>query len=272
MHFYGDQDVARHYAQRVLEHPLTINHTARNSGFQFDQRVAALTVMSRVLWMQGLPEQALQHANDAVEEALSIDHALSLCYAIANGAAPVAFWSGDKIRARNWTALLRQRSDERSLYFWQAFADVFQLIISLEDGVDTSHAALSSPAVGTLLRETLCTVRPEFADDVLIARAQRGESGWCTAELLRVTGERNWADGDVTSAESNFLRGIEVSRQQQALSWELRCCMSLARLWHQAGATTRARDTLGAVLQRFHDGFETQDLRAARELMLCGLK
>ncbi len=270
MHFHGDQGVARHHAQRVLEHPLTINHTARNSGFQFDQRVAALTVMSRVLWMQGLPDQALRHADDAVEEALSIDHALSLCYAIANGAAPVAFWSGDKARTRSWTALLRQRADERSLYFWQAFADVFQLMIHLEDGVETSHAVLSSPAVSTLLRETLCTVRPEFADETLFARAQRGESGWCTAELLRLAGERSREAGDVAAAESSFLRGIEVARQQQALSWELRCSMSLACLWQKGGERAKARQAraaLGAVLQRFQEGFDTQDLRAARALL-----
>jgi predicted ATPase/DNA-binding winged helix-turn-helix (wHTH) protein len=272
MHFHGDQGVARHHAQRVLEHPLTINHTARNSGFQFDQRVAALTVMSRVLWMQGLPEQALRHADEAVEEALSIDHALSLCYAIANGAAPVAFWSGDRIRTRNWTTLLRQRADERSLYFWQAFADVFQLMIHREDGVETSHAILSSPAVGTLLRETLCTVRPEFADEALFARAKSGASGWCTAELLRVAGERSLAVGDLATAESHFLSGIEVSRQQQALSWELRCSTSLARAWHQGGAPAKARDMLAGVLQRFQEGFDTQDLCAARALVQGGLE
>lgn len=267
LHFHGDQGAARRHARRVIEHPLTINHTARNSGFQFDQRVAALTVMARVLWVQGFPDQALQHASDAVEEALGIDHALSLCYAIANGAAPVAFWSGARERARAWTTMLQQRADERSLYFWQAFAGGYQYLIDLEDGRVPNAAALTNPAVGTLLRETLCTVRPALIDDGLIERARRGESGWCTAELLRIDGDRHAALGDWRAAQVGYRRGIEVARHQQALAWELRCQASLVRLRQPNAQAQRAVDGLHEVLRRFSEGFETQDLRSARALL-----
>jgi len=267
LHFYGDQVVARVHAQRVLDHPLTINNAANNTGFQFDQRVAALTVMSRVLWIQGFPDQALRNAHEAVEEALGIDHALSLCYAIANGAAPVAFWAGADEKARAWTRLLQQRADERSLYFWRAFAGAYQYLIDLEDGRPPQAAALSNPAVGNLLRETLCTVRPALIDDGLIERARRGESGWCTAELLRIDGDRHAALGDGRAAHASYLRGIEVAQHQQALSWELRCQMSLVRLSQPSAQAERARAGLRDVLQRFSEGFETRDLRLAHALL-----
>ena len=123
---------AKRYALRVLEQPLAIEGTTRSSGFHFDQRVAGLTVMARVLWLEGRPDQALERAAEAVREALSIDHALSLCYAIAMGAAPVAFWCGDLARAREWTDLLKHTAHERSLHFWQAFGEGYQHLLEFE--------------------------------------------------------------------------------------------------------------------------------------------
>jgi predicted ATPase/DNA-binding winged helix-turn-helix (wHTH) protein len=268
LHYYGDQARALAYAQQVLEHPLTINHTARNSGFQFDQRVAALTVLSRVLWLQGLPEQALQRAHDAVEEALAIGHALSLCYAIANGAGPVAFWAGDITMARRYTGLLQQRADERSLYFWQAFAAGFQLLLQLHDGgrADAAHAAMLHPAMGALLRETMVTVQPCLADEAVLARGASGDAGWCSAELLRVQAERALEAGQAADAEAGFERGIVVAREQQALSWELRCSTSLASLWASRGERQRAQALLSGVLARFTEGQGTADLQRAAAL------
>lgn len=265
LHFYGDQGRARLYAERMLEHPVEINLTARNSGFQFDRRVAALTVLARILWLQGYPDQALQRAQEAVDQALSTGHALSLCYAIANGAAPVAFWAGDIAAARRYTDLLQQRADERSLYFWQAFAAGYQLLLELIDAERKipSRSALLHPAMGTLLRETLCTVQPCLAEDTLLARGPSGDAGWCMAELLRVHGEQHLVGGAIEDAEALFQRGIEVAVQQQALSWELRCSTSLACSWAERGEVERARMLLTGVLDRFSEGASSADLKRA---------
>lgn len=269
LHYHGEQARARMHAERVLQHPLTINHTARNSGFQFDQRVAALTVMARILWCQGFADQALRRAQEAVDEALAIDHALSLCYAVANGCAPVAFWVGDLAAARRYTDLLQQRADERSLYFWQAFASAYRLLLDLQDGQTDppSLSALQHPAMGTLLRETLCTVQPSLADEALLARGLRNEAGWCTPELLRLQGEREQAAGRSAAAQALFERGIVLAAQQQALGWELRCTTSLARSLEQAGERTLAHQRLQRVLCRFSEGALSADLRQASELI-----
>jgi predicted ATPase/DNA-binding winged helix-turn-helix (wHTH) protein len=269
LHFYGDQGRARVHAERVLDHPVATNHTARNSGFQFDRRVAALAVMARILWLQGYPDQALQRAQEAVDEALATGHALSLCYAIANGSAPVAFWAGDIAEARRYTALLQQRADERSLYFWQAFAAGYRLLLELIDAdcKMPSRGALLHPAMGTLLRETLCTVQPSLAEDTLLARGPSGDGGWCRAELLRVQGERRLAVGEVAEAEVLFARGIEVAVQQQALSWELRCSTSLAHSWAGRGQVAQAHTLLAGVLGRFTEGAGSADLQKAAALI-----
>ena len=269
LHFHGDQGQARVVAERLLEHPGATNHTARNSGFQFDRRVAALTVMSRILWLQGYPDQALRRAQEAADEALSTGHALSVCYAIANGSAPVAFWAGDITAARRYTALLQQRADERSLYFWQAFAAGYRLLLELIDAEREmpSRSALLHPAMGTLLRETLCTVQPSLADDTLLARGPSGDAGWCMAELLRLQGEQRLASGAVTEAEALFQRGIEVAARQQALSWELRCSTSLARSWADRGQIAQAHTLLASVHGRFSEGAGSADLQRAAALI-----
>lgn len=270
LHFHGEQLRARSYAERVLEHPLTINHTARHSGFQFDQRVAALTVMARIAWVQGQPDRSLGLAREAVDEALAIDHSLSLCYAIANGAAPVAFWTGDIDLARHLTGLLQQRADERSLHFWQAFAGAYRLLLDLHDQGDEgpTREALRRPGVAFLLRETLATVKPCLFDEELRERALAGRSGWCLPEMLRLEAEcRQQAGAELAQVQSLLEQAMATARHQGALSWQLRCATSLASLHQRAGRTEQAAETLAHSLSLFVEGRETADHQAAWRLL-----
>ena len=68
-------------------------------------------------------------------------------------------------------------------------------------------------------------------------------------------------------AEVCFLKAIEIARQQQAKSLELRAATSLARLWQQQGKQDSARDTLSTVYNWFTEGFATADLQEAKTLL-----
>jgi predicted ATPase len=70
-----------------------------------------------------------------------------------------------------------------------------------------------------------------------------------------------------TEAEACFLKAIEISRQQQAKSLELRATMSLARLWQQQGRRHEARGMLSEVYNWFTEGFDTKDLQEAQALL-----
>jgi hypothetical protein len=72
-----------------------------------------------------------------------------------------------------------------------------------------------------------------------------------------------------TEAEACFLKALEVSRQQQARSLELRAAMSLARLWRDQGKTEEARDILEAVYGWFSEDFDTPDLQEAEALLIA---
>jgi predicted ATPase len=109
----------------------------------------------------------------------------------------------------------------------------------------------------------------ETLDDAL-ERCERYEERWYIAELLRVKGElelQRHSAAASSSAEDSFLQSIDWARRQGALSWELRAAMSLARLRRQQNRTTEARELLASVCNRFAEGFETADFRAANALL-----
>ena len=99
------------------------------------------------------------------------------------------------------------------------------------------------------------------------ARSDSDEERWFVAELLRIKGElvvREGAPQAAMAAEQHFLWSLDWARRQGALSWELRTSTSLARLQHDQGRTAEARTLLQSVYDRFSEGFETGDLKAAK--------
>jgi predicted ATPase len=68
-------------------------------------------------------------------------------------------------------------------------------------------------------------------------------------------------------AEAYLQKALEIARQQEAKSLELRAVMSLGQLWQAQGKTTQARQVLTAVYSWFTEGFDTRDMREARVLL-----
>ena len=89
------------------------------------------------------------------------------------------------------------------------------------------------------------------------------------AELHRLKGElllaRDPSDG--ARAERCFRSAIDIAREQQARSWELRAATSLARLARGTKRKEDARTILTATYGWFTEGFDTRDLKDARVLL-----
>jgi predicted ATPase len=106
--------------------------------------------------------------------------------------------------------------------------------------------------------------------DEALARSERSEERWCVAELLRIKGELvilQGASGANRAAEEHFRQSLDWSRQQEVLSWELRTTTSFARLLRDQRRIGEARTLLESVYNRFSEGFETADLRTAKQLL-----
>jgi predicted ATPase len=90
------------------------------------------------------------------------------------------------------------------------------------------------------------------------------------AELYRLQGERLVAragTGDAEAAAGCFQRSLEIAREQEALSLELRTALSLARHDQRRGRHDAGRDLVGSIYARFAEGFDTPDLREAKALL-----
>jgi predicted ATPase len=86
-------------------------------------------------------------------------------------------------------------------------------------------------------------------------------------ELLRLRGEFLARAGDEHAAEERFLHSIELAEGQSALSWRLRTATSLARLRFRQGRREEAQRSLAETYSRFSEGFDTDDLKAAKRML-----
>ncbi|HJZ16823.1 MAG TPA: hypothetical protein VJ251_15375, partial [Stellaceae bacterium] len=103
-----------------------------------------------------------------------------------------------------------------------------------------------------------------------LARSERNEERWVVAELLRIKGELLLLQGGsraAAAAEDHYQQGLDWARRQGALSWELRAATSLARLLRDQHRSTEAIALLAPIYNRFTEGFETADLKAAKALI-----
>ena len=106
--------------------------------------------------------------------------------------------------------------------------------------------------------------------DQMVAFCKARDEGWYLAELLRIKAElllKYDEQSAWTDAEALLLRSRDEANRQGALAWELRAVTSFARLWISWERRTEAIALLQSVYDRFTEGFETTDLRAARAVM-----
>ena len=105
------------------------------------------------------------------------------------------------------------------------------------------------------------------AVDQALGQSESSEERWCIAELLRVKGELALLGNSPYAAADHFRRVVDWARRQGALSWELRAATSLARMWRDQARIREARELLGSTYDRFTEGFETADLKTAKQLL-----
>jgi predicted ATPase len=68
-------------------------------------------------------------------------------------------------------------------------------------------------------------------------------------------------------SEASVEQALQIAREQQAKSLELRAATSLARLWGEQSRRAEARNLLAPVYGWFTEGFDTADLKNAKALL-----
>ena len=239
---------------------------------------------SRDLFILGYPAQALARSREALSEARkSGPH--SLAFAL-NLAAELHRYLGDERTAHESTEALASLASERGFLLWSAQA-VFlrgQALVAegeVEEGiVELRRGAASVEMTGAVAGIWKLSLAEAYAklgrlEEGIAAIAEEMElmekTGlrFLEAELYRVKGELVLlqAPEEVSTAESALRQAVASARRQGAKSWELRATLSLARLLKAQGKRDEARAMLGEIYGWFTEGFDTADLKTARELL-----
>ncbi|WP_371365560.1 winged helix-turn-helix domain-containing protein [Pseudomonas sp. QL9] len=263
LHFSGRQTQAQSLAEEVLatlERENRANRFALCMGVQYEQRVASLTVLARILWLRGYPEQAERRVQQALDLAFQLEHTPSISYSLATAGCVIAHYNGEYEKA---ASRLRQLFEAASRHSIPLFADWAQHYAGVMRC--TGLPLPTTPASG-LVRDIVMTLGG--SQELASQRAGSSATGWCAPEWLRIEAcqllERGSEGGE---AESLLSRALELARRSGALAWELRCATTLARLWRDQGLVAPAREMLASVYARFEEGFATPDLKAARECL-----
>ena len=285
-HYLGDQTNAWRYIERILSAEVDQQGRAPLIRFWFDQKVAGRVVLARALWLRGFADQAWGTVRNAVADAEALADPATLCYALSHGGCLVALWVGNLAAAERYAELLLDHSRKHGFAVWNDFASRLKGVVlvkagDLDGGSPLLRAGLheiTEPNADLWFLTGLGQMAEalgqagRFAEG--IATVERGldrsQRGWLAPELLRIKGELlllQGTAGTTEAVEDVFRQALDGARQQETLSWELRAATSLARLLRNRGRPSDAMAVLQPAYDRFTEGFDTADLKAARTLL-----
>lgn len=285
--FSGDPIQGLEYLQKDVSN---YDHTFHGShGFEFgvNPGVSCRSATALCLWMLGFPDQALKLADDAISLANKLNHPYSMAYALFHTGL-FHLWRGEMDIVGERARATQEIAEKHEFPIWSAVSICLRGAAlagkgETENGLEkfkkgiTMYNELSTPPVFWPL---LLLVQ----SGILIQSGQPKESIILIDEALKVLGEDREnpllaevyrLKGDVlllissdnhTTAESLFIKALDIARKQQTLMFELKASISLTRLWQQQGKT-EGQQILKDTYNKFTEGFTTVDLIEAQKLL-----
>jgi predicted ATPase len=261
----------------------------RDSVFRYgdDEGVLCHSSAAWTLWYLGYPDQALARSQAAVTLAQQVAHPFSVVYALGLAALFHSFYHGVHAVHERADAAIRLAT-EQGFPFWIAPSTMLhgwalahqgraqEGLEQLTHGLSAFRAAggeIMRPYYLALLAEAQGTRgAPETGLTALteaLALVETTGERWHEPELHRLKGALllQQSANNHTEAETCFQHALDLARNQQAKSFELRTATSLARLWQQQGKRQDAHALLAPVYGWFTEGFDTADLQDAKALL-----
>jgi class 3 adenylate cyclase/predicted ATPase len=262
-------------------------HRPLVTRFGQDLQLSALCYRCISFWALGYPEAALVDASQALKDARDIGQAATLMFALhlttlthifcGNYEVATAQCNEFIVLANEKDALLRKAQAMSHqgcvLALTGQASDAIHTITCGITAIQGMEATIWMPFYLTCLARAHAELgqfdhawqRVAEARNIVETTKER----WCEADLYRLAGELALMSpqADAAKAEAHFERALDVAREQQARSWELRTAMSMARLWRDQRKHQQAHDLLAPVYGWFTEGFDTLDLKEAKALL-----
>ena len=281
-HLLGYQADARHQLEAALTQPPESHVDSARLGLDHHHDRTRIA-LARTLWLHGYPDQALRLAKQAAQETKGHPVTISI---VLTWAIFVFHWAGDLASAETYIERAIAHSATHSLLPFQtaAFGLKGELLIKqgdVDSGMDLVRTSLEAlradryemytAALGGALAAGLASVgqfdQALTTINEIITEVQPNGDLFNLPELLRLRGSFLDRIADVEGADRCFLQSLELARRQAAPSWQLRTSIDLARLRLRQDRRTEAYELLAAAYARFSEGFDTDDLKAAKRLL-----
>jgi predicted ATPase len=286
-YFVGNQRAAEANCEALLALPSVPPASATYFGFDSHTQTRIRCALAAIRWFRGFADQAAQLARKTIEQQATVEHpaTFSTCL-IFSGFMFVRI--GNVAVAHDLIERLIAHTDKHSLGPYHGvglglrgtlaiqFGEAEAGVQVLRHAIDSMHAEryeLHSPTfLGTLAEGLAKTGHSDaalIAVDDAIARVESNGQVFNLPDLLRIKGTilMSAPRADLPRVNELFLRSLEMARQQYALAWELRTATSLARLRLAQNRHDDAFAVLAPVYDQFTEGFESFDLKAARQLL-----
>ncbi|SDN12812.1 winged helix-turn-helix domain-containing protein [Afipia sp. GAS231] len=253
--------------------------------FGYDRKVDALMILSSVAWLRGSPDHARRLNQMSLAEARQLGHAVPLCVALA-GTSFNAYLADADDRTEALVNELVEHAGKYGVESYHGFGLALQALGRVRQGDTETAAELLYSGLEKLSAARYGVFHPilqaEFARCVAVAGRPRqamavferakinldDENQLHAPELLRIRGELALSSNEgLAVGRAYFLRAIEISDRQGSLSWTLRAATSLAIAEKSLGRKEAAWRTLQATHAKFREGFETPDLRLAKQVL-----
>jgi len=286
LYWMGDLEKALSHLRKSTSLYSPAQHRVLTWMYGHEPGMYAEVFLAFTLWLLGYPEQALAHTKEFLRLGLEASHAQSKAFALSC-AATIYQGDGDSVRVIELADQGLAFSAEQGLPFWRGIMTVTRGWAKAEQGkaiegiVEMRRGLADFRATGAEV--TVASHLCRLADAYQIAGLPReglavlaedpafveGSEERCwEADLYRLKGELMLDTGNAASeVEGLFNKAIEIARRQKAKSLELRAVMSLAKLWQQQGKRSEAQQLLAEIYNWFTEGFDTPDLKAARQLL-----
>jgi len=147
-------------------------------------------------------------------------------------------------------------------------------IVEIREGIEEARRTENECIRGFML-SWLATIQAQTGDkeaalstlDEALKQTNDNSGRMWEAELLRLRGNilLTVRPDAVVEAERNYNDAITVARHQNARSLELRATTSLAKLLRAQGRSDEGRAQLAPILNWFTEGFDTADLKEAKD-------
>jgi len=249
---------------------------------QVNTKLMMRTNFAATAWYAGKIGRAQKLVNETLEMVLAVGHGLTLAYCLGTGLIDALMQMGDYQKAEYGINLLERTIDRHGLGAWVAKAMCYRAAFEAfsEHSRDPLKLRLAFDRLGgnaanvehqayfaILARSMLDAGHIDDVVEVLDFVFKLGPQRWVQPEFLRIRAGTERAKGRVDRAEATLRASLRNAEEIETPSFKFRAAYDLALLLHERGASMKARELLAPLCNQFPDGFDTRDLRRARELL-----